>query len=76
MQTLNDMLALHLLSTDEHASISAWIAEAKTPERILAMPAPLWRAFELASVLMDFDADVTQAPLLSADDSLSGVEQT
>jgi hypothetical protein len=67
VQTLDEMLSLHLLSVEEHAKISAWIAEVKTPEGILAMPAPLWRALELASVLMDFDADVTQAPLLATD---------
>jgi hypothetical protein len=26
------------------------------------MPAPLWRTLELASVLMDVDADLTQPP--------------
>ena len=67
MQTLDEMLSLHLLSAEDHASIAAWIAEVKTPEGILAMPAPLWRALELASVLMNFDADVTQAPQLTAD---------
>lgn len=29
----------------------------------MEMPASLWRALELASVLMGFDADVSQAPL-------------
>lgn len=67
MQTLDDMLALHLLSKEQHADIGAWIADVRTPEAILQMPAPLWRALEMASVLMDFDADVTQAPLLGGE---------
>ena len=33
----------------------------------LAMPPALWRTLELASVLMGFDADVLQAPLLQLD---------
>lgn len=36
--------------------MGAWIANVRTPEAILRMPAPLWRALELASVLMEFDA--------------------
>ena len=64
MQTLDDMLTLNLLSSEQHAEIGAWIAKVRTPEAILRMPAPLWRALELASVLMGFDADVTQPPLL------------
>ena len=67
MQTLDEMLSLHLLTPDQHAQIGAWIATARTPEAILQMPAALWRAFALASVLMGFDADVTQAPTLSFD---------
>ena len=66
MQTLDDMRALNLLTDDQHAQIAAWIAAARTPEAILRMPAELWRSFALASVLMDFDADVTQPPLLES----------
>jgi len=33
----------------------------------MRMPAPLWRRLELASVLMGFDADISQAPLLRLD---------
>lgn len=54
MQTLNEMLARHLLTPDQYAEIRAWALQAKTPERILQMPAHLWRTLELASVLMDF----------------------
>lgn len=57
MQTLNEMLTLNLLTPDQHAEIRAWAMQAKTPERILQMPAHLWRTLELASVLMDFDVD-------------------
>ena len=67
MQTLDDMLTQKLLTADQHAEIAAWIAHARTPEAIMKMPAPLWRTLELASVLMGFDADVTQAPLLQLD---------
>lgn len=62
MQTLDDMLSLNLLSPEQHADIRAWAHHAKTPERIMAMPPHLWRALELASVLMNFDADVTAPP--------------
>jgi hypothetical protein len=31
----------------------------------MLMPPHLWKAFELASVLMNVDADLTQASLLS-----------
>lgn len=55
MQTLDDMLDLHLLSPEQHADIQAWARWAKTPEKILQMPPHLWRALELASVLMDVE---------------------
>jgi hypothetical protein len=59
MQTLDDMLELKLLSPDQHAEIAAWVSQAKTPEAIMQMPAPLWRTLELASVLMDFDGPLS-----------------
>ena len=68
MQTLDEMLSLHLLSADQHSQIGAWIAEARTPEAIAQMPPEMWRTLELASVLMGFDADVTRTPALEADD--------
>ena len=64
MQTLDEMRSRNLLNDEQHAQIGAWIAHARTPEAILKMPPELWRAFALASVLMDFDADVTQPPLM------------
>ena len=67
MQTLDEMRSRHLLSADQHAEIGAWIAARKTPEGIRQMPPHLWRALELASVLMGVSADLDQPPLLSAD---------
>jgi hypothetical protein len=64
VQTLDDMRSLHLLTPDQHAEIGAWIAQARTPEAILQMPAHLWRALELASVLMGVDGDLSRPPLL------------
>jgi len=66
MKTLDEMLSLNLLSAVQHAEIAAWIAQARTPERIMQMPAPLWRSLELASVLLNIDADLLQPPLLQA----------
>ena len=66
MKTLDEMLSLNLLSTVQHAQIAAWIAQARTPERIMRMPGPLWRSLELASVLLNIDADLMQPPLLEA----------
>ena len=62
VQTLDEMLNRKLLSPDQHAEIGAWIAQARTPEAIGRMPASLWRKLELASVLMDVDADLNRAP--------------
>ena len=64
MQTLDEMRSRHLISAEQHAEIGAWIAAGKTPEAIMQMPAHLWRALTLASVLMNVDADLTQPPLL------------
>ena len=66
MQTLDEMLSRSLLTSAQHAEISAWIAQAKTPEAIMQMPEALWRSLALASALMNIDADLTQPPLLSA----------
>ena len=68
MQTLDEMLTRRLLTADQHGEIGAWIAHARTPEGILQMPPGLWRTLELASVLMNVDADLTQPPCLRADD--------
>lgn len=65
MKTLDEMLSRHLLTRAQHREIGAWIANARTPEAIMRMPPPLWRSLELASVLMNLDADLTQPPLLT-----------
>ena len=67
MKTLDEMLGLQLISREQHEAIAAWIAEARTPEAIMQMPASLWRALELASLLMNVDADLRQPPLFEAD---------
>jgi hypothetical protein len=56
------MLSRKLLTATQHRQIADWIVSARTPDRIRQMPAALWRSFELASVLMDVDADLTQPP--------------
>lgn len=65
MQTLDEMRDRCLLTHEQHAEIGAWVSQARTPEAILAMPEGLWRTLELASVLMDVDADLRREPLLS-----------
>jgi hypothetical protein len=63
LKTLDEMLERRLLSVEQHGDIRAWIVQARTPDAIMEMPSPLWRAFELASVLMDVDAELQQPPL-------------
>ena len=60
MQTLDEMLSMSLLTPDQHFEIGAYIARARTPELIMEIPPHLWRALELASVLMNVDADLTR----------------
>lgn len=62
MQTLDEMLALKLLTPEQHLQIRDWVRKSRTPEAIMRMPAGLWRSLELASVLMNFDADLAQPP--------------
>ena len=65
MQTLDEMRDRGLLTPEQHGEIGAWVSQARTPEAILAMPEGLWRTLELASVLMDVDADLRREPLLA-----------
>lgn len=65
MQTLDEMRDRGLLTRAQHAEIGAWVSQARSPDAILAMPEALWRSLALASVLMDVDADLRRAPLLS-----------
>jgi len=67
VKTLDEMLSLRLISREQHEEIGSWIAETRTPEGIIQMPARLWRALELASVLMNLDADLRQPPLFESD---------
>jgi len=55
MQTLDEMLSLNLLTAEQHQAIGAWVRQARTPDRILQMPAPLWTVLEQASTLLDFE---------------------
>jgi len=61
MQTLNEMLALKLLSPEQHFEILSWTTRAKTPEKIMEMPPHLWRSLELAAALMGFESESAQA---------------
>ncbi|MCV2362907.1 hypothetical protein LNV23_05505 [Paucibacter sp. DJ1R-11] len=61
MQTLNEMLALKLLTPEQHFEILSWTTRAKTPEKIMEMPPHLWRSLELAAVLMGFESESAQA---------------
>lgn len=66
MKTIDEMLHLALLTPDEHRQISHWIAQADTPDEILKMPPPLWRAVERASAVMGIDDDLMRPPALDA----------
>ena len=68
MKTIDEMLNLALLTADEHQQISAWIAQAGSPDEILKMPPPLWRAVERASAVMGIDEDLMRPPALDAAD--------
>jgi hypothetical protein len=67
MKIIDEMLNLALLTADQHHQINAWIAHADSPEEILKMPAPLWRAVERASAVMGIDDDLMRPPSLDAD---------
>lgn len=68
MRTIDEMLHLALLTPDQHNQISAWVAQANTPDEILQMPPILWRAIERASEVMGIDQDLMRAPLLDAEE--------
>jgi len=67
MKTIDEMLNLALLTPDQHRQISAWIAQADSPEDILKMPRGLWQAVERASAIMGIDDDLLRPPALDAD---------
>lgn len=66
MKTIDEMLHLDLLTTEQHSSISAWIGQSLSPEDILQMPPPLWQALERASATMGVDQDLLREPALDA----------
>ena len=66
MKTIDEMLNLDLLTHEQHGEISEWIANTASPEDILQMPAPLWRALERASEVMGIDQDLLRPPALDA----------
>lgn len=66
MKTIDEMLNLDLLTSEQHGEISAWIARSASPEEILQMPAPLWQAVERASRVMGIDEDLLRPPALDA----------
>jgi hypothetical protein len=67
VKIIDEMLSLDLLSPQQHREIACWLRASTTPEAILAMPPPLWRALEAASLVMNIDADLIRPPLLGAD---------
>jgi hypothetical protein len=67
VKTIDEMLSLNLLSTQQHHEIASWVRTAGTPEAIMAMPPRLWHAIELASMVMNIDADLTRPPSLGAE---------
>jgi hypothetical protein len=67
MKTIDEMLNLALLTADQHQRISEWIAQSDSPEDIMKMPAPLWKAVERASAVMGIDDDLMRPPALDAE---------
>ena len=63
MKTIDEMLSLDLLSTQQHREIACWLRASRTPAATMAMPPQLWRAIESASLAMNIDADLIRAPL-------------
>ena len=64
MKTIDEMLHLELLTTEQHQHISHWIAQSQSPDDILQMPAPLWQAIERASECMGVNQDLLRPPAL------------
>ncbi|CAN5628834.1 hypothetical protein BH10PSE18_BH10PSE18_43050 [soil metagenome] len=66
MKTIDEMLNLDLLTSDQHHQIGAWIERASSPEEIMKMPASLWQALERASEVMGIDEDLMRPPSFDA----------
>ncbi len=72
MKIIDEMLNLDLLTAEQHLDISNWIARSSSPDEILQMPAPLWRAVERASQTMGINEDLLRPPSLDAGDAALG----
>lgn len=72
MKTIDEMLHLALLTSDQHQQISAWIVHADSPEEILKMPTLLWQAVERASAVMGINEDLLRPPTFDAGDIVCG----
>ena len=70
MKIIDEMLNLDLLTAEQHLHISAWIDRCASPDEILQMPAPLWRAVERASETMGINEDLLRPPSLDAGNAL------
>ena len=70
MKTIDEMLHLELLTTEQHVQIGAWIAQAGSPDEILKMPTPLWQALERASEVMGINQDLMRTPQFDEADAL------
>ena len=70
MKTIDEMLHLDLLTSEQHVQIGVWIARSGSPDEILKMPAPLWQAIERASEVMGIDQDLMRTPSFDASDAL------
>ncbi|MCZ2498287.1 hypothetical protein GN316_16110 [Xylophilus sp. Kf1] len=70
MKTIDEMLNLDLLTSEQHQQISEWIASAETADEILKMPPALWQAVERASEVMGLDQDLLRPPAMDAGDAL------
>ncbi len=72
MKTIDEMLHLDLLTSEQHVQIDEWISHARSPDEILQMPAPLWQALERASEVMGVDKDLLRTPPYDAAETSMG----
>ena len=70
MKTIEEMLHLDLLTSEQHVQFDEWIARAGSPDEILKMPAPLWLAMERASEVMGINQDLIRTPPFDAIDAV------
>ncbi len=72
MKTIDEMLNLALLTSEQHVEISDWISRLNSPEEILQMPVPLSQTVERASEAMGDNADLLRPPSLEAGGAVFG----